>query len=100
MPKLSTHTGTELAHRSSDGMDVTLVWVQEDRRDGEDRVVVASRSCTTSSVPVPQGNSPGLPTDGPARLVKSTVLRDRVEGTQTVRARHTSNCGPLGRESD
>jgi hypothetical protein len=37
MPKLSTHAGRELAHRSSDGLDVTLVWVHE---DGEDKAVV------------------------------------------------------------
>jgi hypothetical protein len=37
MPNLSTHTGTELAHRSSEGIDVTLVWVQG---DGEDKAVV------------------------------------------------------------
>ena len=37
MPKLSTHTEAELAHRSSDGLDVTLVWVRE---DGEDKAVV------------------------------------------------------------
>jgi hypothetical protein len=37
MIKLATHTRTELAHRSSDGMDATLVWVQE---DGEDKAVV------------------------------------------------------------
>jgi hypothetical protein len=37
MAKLSTHTPTELAHRSRDGTDVTLVWVQG---DDEDKVVV------------------------------------------------------------
>ena len=37
MTELLTHTWTELAHRSSDGMDVTLIWVQGD--DG-DKVVV------------------------------------------------------------
>jgi hypothetical protein len=37
MPELSTYTRTELAHRSSDGMDVTLVWV---RGDAEDKAVV------------------------------------------------------------
>ena len=37
MPDLSTQAGTELAHRSSEGIDVTLVWV---RGDGEDKAVV------------------------------------------------------------
>jgi hypothetical protein len=37
MTELSTHTRKELAHRSSDGMDVTLIWVQS---DGEDQAVV------------------------------------------------------------
>jgi hypothetical protein len=37
MNELSTHTPTELAHRSNGGLDVTLVWVQE---GGEDRAVV------------------------------------------------------------
>jgi hypothetical protein len=37
MTELSTHTRRELAHRSSEGMDVTLVWVQG---DAEDKVVV------------------------------------------------------------
>jgi hypothetical protein len=37
MTELSTHTGRELAHRSSDGMDVTLVWVHG---DGADKAVV------------------------------------------------------------
>jgi hypothetical protein len=37
MTDLSTHTRTELAHRSSDGMEVTLVWVQG---DDEDKAVV------------------------------------------------------------
>lgn len=37
MPTLSTHARTELAHRSSDGMDVTLLWAQD---DGEDKIVV------------------------------------------------------------
>jgi hypothetical protein len=37
MAELSTHTRTELAHRSSDGVDVTLVWV---RGDDEDKAVV------------------------------------------------------------
>jgi hypothetical protein len=30
MAELSTPTRTELAHRSSDGLEVTLVWVQGD----------------------------------------------------------------------
>jgi hypothetical protein len=33
----STSTWTELANRSSDGLDVTLVWT---KRDGRDEVVV------------------------------------------------------------
>lgn len=37
MAKLSTHPRTELAHRSSEGLDVTIVWAQD---DGEDKVVV------------------------------------------------------------
>jgi hypothetical protein len=37
MTKLSTDRRTELAHRSSDGLDVTLIWVQG---DDEDKVVV------------------------------------------------------------
>jgi hypothetical protein len=37
MTELSTHTRKELAHRSSDDMDVTLIWVQS---DGEDEAVV------------------------------------------------------------
>jgi hypothetical protein len=37
MADLSTHTCTELAHRSSEGLDVTLVWAQE---GGEDKAVV------------------------------------------------------------
>jgi len=37
MTELSTHTWKELAHRSSDGMDVTLVWVPG---DDEDKAVV------------------------------------------------------------
>jgi hypothetical protein len=37
MTELSTHTGTELAHRSSEGLEVTLVWVQE---AGNDKAVV------------------------------------------------------------
>jgi len=35
--QLPTHTPRELAHRSSHGLDVTLVWVQE---GGEDKAVV------------------------------------------------------------
>ncbi len=37
MTELSTHTRKELAHRSSDDMDVTLIWVLN---DGEDEAVV------------------------------------------------------------
>jgi hypothetical protein len=37
MTELTTHTGQELAHRSNDGIDVTLFWVQE---GGEHRAVV------------------------------------------------------------
>lgn len=37
MIELSTHTPTELAQRSNEGLDVTLVWVQE---GGEDKAVV------------------------------------------------------------
>jgi hypothetical protein len=37
MTRLSTHTRTELAHRSSEGMEVTLVWAQG---DGEDEALV------------------------------------------------------------
>jgi hypothetical protein len=33
MTELSTHTPTELAHRSSQGLDVTLVWVREGAAD-------------------------------------------------------------------
>jgi hypothetical protein len=33
MTELSTHTRTELAHRSSGGLDVTLVWVREGDAD-------------------------------------------------------------------
>jgi len=40
MTKLSTDTRTELAHRSSDSMDVTLFSMQEDGRDGGDKVVI------------------------------------------------------------
>jgi hypothetical protein len=42
MTKLVTHTQTELAHRSSGGMDVMLVWVHG---ADEDKVVV--RVCDT-----------------------------------------------------
>jgi hypothetical protein len=37
MTELWTETRTELAHRSGDGVDVTLVWV---RCDGEDKALV------------------------------------------------------------
>jgi hypothetical protein len=37
MTRLSTHTRTELARRSSQGMEVTLVWAQG---DGEDEALV------------------------------------------------------------
>ena len=37
MTNLSTHTWKELAHRSSDGLDVTLVWVGG---DSDDKTVV------------------------------------------------------------
>jgi len=33
MADLSTHTRTELAHRVTDGVDVTLVWVQGSDED-------------------------------------------------------------------
>jgi len=33
-------TRTELAHRSSDGLDVTLLWVHGGGRDGDKEVVV------------------------------------------------------------
>ena len=33
MTELSTHTRKELAHRSSDDMDVTLIWVLNDGED-------------------------------------------------------------------
>jgi hypothetical protein len=33
-------TRTELAHRTSDGTDVTLFWQRADGRDGEEKVVV------------------------------------------------------------
>jgi hypothetical protein len=35
--ELSTHLRTELAHRASEGIEVTLVWMQG---NGEDRTVV------------------------------------------------------------
>ena len=37
MNELSTYTSAELAHRANDGLDVTLIWVQD---AGQDRVVV------------------------------------------------------------
>ena len=37
MANLTTHTRTELAHRSSDGIDVTLIWMHG---DGEDKALV------------------------------------------------------------
>lgn len=37
MGNLSTHTRTELAHRSSDGIDVTLIWL---RGEDEGKAVV------------------------------------------------------------
>jgi hypothetical protein len=37
MADLSTHAQTELAHRSGDGMDVTLLWLQG---ADQDKVVV------------------------------------------------------------
>ena len=37
MTELLTNTRTELAHRSGDGVDVTLVWVHA---DGRDRAIV------------------------------------------------------------
>lgn len=37
MTELSTHTRTELAHRSIDGLDITLTWVRE---GAEDKAVV------------------------------------------------------------
>jgi hypothetical protein len=39
MTTLLTHTRTELAHRSSHGIDVTLLWVQDGGRD-EDMLLV------------------------------------------------------------
>jgi hypothetical protein len=40
MTTVPTHTRTELAHRASGGVEVTLFWVQ---CDGEDRAVVCVR---------------------------------------------------------
>lgn len=40
MTEMSTHTPAELAHRSSLGLDVTLIWVRD---GGEDRTVVCVR---------------------------------------------------------
>jgi hypothetical protein len=40
MTELSTTTWTELAHRSGNGVDVTLVWSRADGPDGEDEVVI------------------------------------------------------------
>ena len=37
MTELLTCTRTELAHRSSEGIDVTLIWM---RGNGEDKIVV------------------------------------------------------------
>jgi hypothetical protein len=37
MTEMSTHTPAELAHRSSQGLDVTLIWVHD---GGEDNAVV------------------------------------------------------------
>src|SRR5882724_1562754 len=37
MTELPTHTRKELARRSGDGLDVTLIWVQS---DGEDKAVI------------------------------------------------------------
>jgi hypothetical protein len=42
---LTTETRTELAHRSGDGMDVTLVWVQGGE---EDKAVVCVRDDRTA----------------------------------------------------
>jgi hypothetical protein len=39
MTELVATTWTELAHRSSDGVDVTLVWAHGER-DGDEEVVV------------------------------------------------------------
>ena len=40
MTQQSTQSRTELAHRSSNGIDVALLWAQE---DGEDKTVVRVR---------------------------------------------------------
>jgi hypothetical protein len=51
MTSQSTTTRTELAHRRSDGIDVTLVWVHG---GGEDRVVVTvhySRDGSSFEIP-------------------------------------------------
>jgi hypothetical protein len=45
MTTLSDHQGTELAHRSSAGMDVTLLWVQGDDEDTAVVCVSDSREC-------------------------------------------------------
>jgi hypothetical protein len=37
MTELPTHKGTELAHRASEGLDITLTWVHE---GDEDKAVV------------------------------------------------------------
>jgi hypothetical protein len=37
MANPTKHTSTELAHRSSDGIDVTLIWM---RGDGDDKALV------------------------------------------------------------
>jgi hypothetical protein len=46
MTKLSTTTRTELAHRASGGVEVTLVWVHGDNEDG---VVVSVRDRRTGA---------------------------------------------------
>jgi hypothetical protein len=50
--------------------------------------------------PDQHGNSPSSPTDGPTRLVRSAVLRDRAEETQTVRGEAHKQLRPIGREGD
>jgi len=40
MTELLTTTRTELAHRASGGLDVTLVWVHGGERDGDEEIVV------------------------------------------------------------
>lgn len=37
MTELSTYTSAELAHRATDGLDVTLVWMQD---GGKNRLIV------------------------------------------------------------